>query len=231
MQGRQFKSDVRIDGKVVIITGSNTGIGQETAIDLARRGGKIYTACRDVEKSLEALQEIKMKSGNNNVHFLQLDLASMESVREFCENFKQLESKLDILINNAGVMMCPKMMTKDGFELHFGTNHIGHFLLTNMLLDLIKVAAPSRIVVVSSLAHIFGRIKKNDLNNKNFYNRWLVYSSSKLANILFANELSRRLKGSGVVCNSLHPGMVHSNLQRYVKSWLRFKNLKFKYQI
>lgn len=221
MQGRKFKSNVRIDGKIVIITGSNTGIGKETAIDLARRGGKIYLACRDFKKSLEALEEIKIKSENNNVHFLQLDLASMESVRKFCKKFKQLESRLDILINNAGVMMCSKMKTKDDFELHFGTNHLGHFLLTNLLIDHLKVAAPSRIIVVSSLAYIFGKIKKNDLNNDRSYNKWLVYSSSKLANILFANELSQRLQGTGVVCNSLHPGMVHSNLQRHI-NFLRF---------
>jgi NAD(P)-dependent dehydrogenase (short-subunit alcohol dehydrogenase family) len=224
MQGRPFYSDVKLDGKVAIVTGANTGIGKETAIDLAKRGAKVYIACRDVNKSQEALIDIKSQSGNDNVHFLQLDLASLESVREFSTKFHKLETKLHILINNAGVMLCPQMKTKDGHELHFGTNHLGHFLLTNLLLDVIKAAAPSRIVVVSSLAHIFGKIRKHDLNNEKFYVSWLAYSSSKLANILFANELSRRLEGTGVVVNSCHPGLVHSNLQRHVNNCLRFYN-------
>lgn len=206
MQGGQFKKDSRIDGKVVVITGANSGIGKVTAIDLAKRGGTIYIACRDVKRGEEALRDIKAESGSEKIHFLQLDLASLESVRDFSKKFHEKESKLHILINNAGVMACPQSYTKDGFETHFGTNHLGHFLLTNLLLDLLKASAPSRIVVVSSFAHLIGTIKKHDLNSEKSYQKHLVYAQSKLANILFAREIAKRLKGTGVTANSVHPG-------------------------
>ena len=129
-----------------------------------------------------------------------------------------MESQLHILINNAGVMICPKSLTKDGFEMQIGTNHMGHFLLTNLLLDLLKISTPSRIVVVSSIAHIPGYINKNDLNSEKSYNRVIAYNQSKLANVLFSNELSKKMQGTGVTVNSLHPGAVMSDLQRHVKT-------------
>jgi NAD(P)-dependent dehydrogenase (short-subunit alcohol dehydrogenase family) len=207
MQGGQFKKDTKINEKVVIITGANSGIGKETAIDLAKRGGKIYIACRDIKRGEDALNEIKDKSKSDKVHFLQLDLASLDSVREFSRKFHELESQLHIVLCNAGVMACPKALTKDGFEMQIGTNHLGHFLLTNLLLDLLKASSPSRVVVVSSLFHIVGKIRKNDLFGEKLYFRWFAYASSKLANILFTNELAKRLEGSGVTANSLHPGL------------------------
>jgi NAD(P)-dependent dehydrogenase (short-subunit alcohol dehydrogenase family) len=207
MQGGQYIKDTKIDGKVVIITGANSGIGKETAIDLAKRGGKVYIACRDIKRGEDALKEIKEKSGTDNAYFLQLDLASLDSVREFSRKFHELESQLHILVNNAGVMACPKALTKDGFEMQLGTNHLGHFLLTNLLLDLLKASSPSRVVVVSSVLHRLGRIKKEDLMSEKSYWKWQVYGQSKLANILFTNELAKRLEGSGVTANSLHPGM------------------------
>lgn len=206
MQGGQFKKDTRIDGKVVIITGANSGIGKETAIDLAKRGGKIYIACRDVKRGEDALREIREKSESEKVHFLQLDLASLDSVREFAKRFHELESQLHILINNAGVMAMPRATTKDGFEMQLGTNHLGHFLLTNLMVDILKASAPSRVVVVSSILHRIGTIKKDDLNSEKSYWKWTVYGQSKLANVLFARELSKRLQGTGVTANSLHPG-------------------------
>lgn len=206
MQGGQFRKNSRIDGKVVVITGANAGIGKETAIDLSKRGGKIYIACRDMKRGQDALEEIKVKSGCDNIHFLQLDLASMQSIREFSRKFHELEPRLDILINNAGIMACSKAKTVDGFELQLGTNHLGHFLLTNLLLDLVKAASPSRIVVVSSVLHRIGTINKSDLMHDSNYWKWLVYGQSKLANILFAKELSKKLAGSNVTVNSLHPG-------------------------
>jgi NAD(P)-dependent dehydrogenase (short-subunit alcohol dehydrogenase family) len=209
MQGGDFTKDTRIPDKVVVITGANAGIGKETAIDLARRGGKVYIACRDQERAETALKEIKERSGSDNVHFLQLDLASLDSVREFSKKFHGLESQLHILINNAGVMACPKSQTKDGFEMHMGTNHLGHFLLTNLLLDLLKAGTPSRVVVVSSLFHIFGKIRQDDFMAEKFYFRWFAYGSSKLANILFTRELAKKLEGTGVTVNSLHPGKLH----------------------
>lgn len=206
MQGGQYDKDTRIDGKVVIITGANSGIGKETAIDLAKRGGKIYIACRDKKRGEDAMKEIKEKSESDEIYFLKLDLASIDSIKNFSEEFLNLETNLHILINNAGVMACPRSFTKDGFEMHFGTNHLGHFLLTNLLLDILKASAPSRVVVVSSLFHIVGKIRKNDLFGEKFYFRWFAYASSKLANILFTRELAKRLAGTGVTANCLHPG-------------------------
>lgn len=206
MQGGQYKKNTRIDRRVAVITGANSGIGKETAIDLARRGGKVYIACRDVRRGEDALREIKEKSGSDDVHFLQLDLASLESVRTFARKFRELESRLHILINNAGIMACPKGFTKDGIEMQLATNHLGHFLLTNLLLDLLKAGAPSRVVIVSSVLHRIGYIKKDDLNSEKSYRKWLVYGQSKLANILFTRELSKRLEGTGVTANCLHPG-------------------------
>lgn len=215
-QGGQFKKDnVRIDGKVVVITGCNTGIGKETVLDLAKRGAKVYMACRDLKKCDEARFEIIKATGNNNIFSRKLDLASLESVREFADKFLKEETRLDILINNAGVMNIPQSKTKEGFEMQFGVNHLAHFLLTNLLLDTIKASAPSRIVNVSSSAHYFGRIHKDDLNLDQSFNTWRAYCQSKVANVLFTRELAKRLKGSGVSTNSLHPGAVKTDLQRH----------------
>lgn len=216
-----YTKPTRIDGKVVVITGGNSGIGRETAIDLARRGGKIYIACRDLEKSKEALLEIKSKSKSSEAFLLPLDLTSIESIREFSKKFHNIEDKLHILINNAGVMACPKSLTKDGFEMQFGTNHLGHFLLTNLLLDLLKTSSPSRIVVVSSSGHKLSDLNKNDLMSEKSYNKIKAYGQSKLANILFASELAKKLKGTGVTVNSCHPGIVQTDLGRHMDSWLR----------
>lgn len=222
MRQGKFKKDTRIDGKVVIITGANCGIGKETAIDLARRGGRVYVACRDPIRGVEAMKDIQDKSGSSNVHFLQLDLAQLESIRQFSKKFHTFESELHILINNAGVMACSKAQTRDGFELQIGTNHMGHFLLTNLLLDLLKQSAPARIINVSSLYHVFGRINKSDLNSEKHYWRWLAYAQSKLANILFTRELARRLEGTDVTANALHPGAVNSDLTRNLDCFSRW---------
>lgn len=133
-----------------------------------------------------------------------------------CFRFLQEEKRLDILINNAGVMAMPKSITKDGFEMQLGVNHLGHFLLTNLLLDILKTSAPSRIVVLSSVAHKYGEINRDDLNSEKSYNKFKAYSQSKLANILFTQELAKRLKGTGVTINSVHPGVVKSDLGRYL---------------
>lgn len=229
MRGGDYKSDLRIDGKVVVITGGNTGIGKETAIDLARRGGKVYIACRDPVRGVEALKEIQDISESTNVYFLQLDLAQMESIRQFSKKFHAAENQLHILINNAGVMACKKSSTRDGFELQIGTNHMGHFLLTNLLMDLLQQSAPARVITVSSLYHIFGFINKNDLNSEKHYFRWLAYAQSKLANILFARELAKRLEGTGITSNALHPGCVNTELTRNLDCFSRHVNIKCKF--
>ncbi|CRL08604.1 CLUMA_CG021385, isoform A [Clunio marinus] len=217
--------------KVVLITGANTGIGRETAIDLARRGGKVYIACRDMEKSEQALEVIRKESQSSETFLLNLDLASIESIRKFSKNFHEIESKLHILINNAGVMACPKSYTKDGFEMQIGVNHLGHFLLTQLLLDRLKASAPSRIVVVSSSGHKLSDINKLDLMSDKAYNKIKAYGQSKLANILFTRYLAMKLEGSGVTVNSCHPGIVQTDLGRHMESWLRpiYRKILFPY--
>jgi NAD(P)-dependent dehydrogenase (short-subunit alcohol dehydrogenase family) len=217
----KYTENTRIVDKVVIITGANTGIGKENAIDHAKRGAKVYIACRDIKRGEDALKEIRQQSGSDNIHFLQLDLASLDSVREFSRKFHELESQLHILINNAGVMACPKALTKDGFEMQLGTNHLGHFLLTNLLLDLLKASSPSRIIVVSSSGHKMSDIDKDDLMNEKSYSKWKAYGRSKLANILFARELSKKLEGTGVTVNSCHPGVVQTELGRHMNENVR----------
>ncbi|NWX76990.1 RDH12 dehydrogenase, partial [Alca torda] len=217
--GGQCKSAARLEGKVAIITGANTGIGKETARDLARRG-KVIVACRDIAKGEAAASEIRAETGNQQVIVKKLDLADTKSIREFAEKFLAEEKELHILINNAGVMLCPHSKTADGFEMHLGVNHLGHFLLTFLLLECLKQSAPARIVNVSSLAHHGGRIRFHDLHGEKSYNRGLAYCHSKLANVLFTRELARRLQGKSqrgaeFTANALHPGSVHSELVRH----------------
>lgn len=213
------KCDVKLDGKTVIITGGNTGIGYETAKDLVQRGAKVYIACRNEEKGNAARSKIieETKVDDKLLLTKKLDLASLQSVTMFSENIKESEEKIDILINNAGVMACPKSETADGFDMQFGTNHLGHFLLTNLLLDKIKAASPSRIINVSSGAHQGAKgLDFDDLNNNKSYSPWNAYCKSKLANILFTRELSKKLEGTGVTANSLHPGVVRTELWRHM---------------
>lgn len=202
-----------MNDKVILITGGNSGIGKETAIDLAIRGAKIYIACRNPSKCETARADIINATQNQNVQGLQLDLASFESIHNFSRNFHQLEQRLDVLINNAGTVASKRTLTKDGFEMDFGVNHLGHFLLTNLLLDLIKAAAPSRIVVVSSEMHFFADLRMDDLNYESRSYSWMrAYANSKLANLLFSNELAKKLANDGVTVNSLHPGVVNTKV-------------------
>ena len=215
--GSVCRSQARLDGKTVIITGANTGIGLETAVDLAKRNARVILACRSVERGETAAVEVRKRSGNDNVVFVQLDLASLDSVRKFAAKILEEEPHIDILINNAGVMAIPKrMLTQDGFEMQFGTNHLGHFLLTNLLLDRIKEAPSARIVNVSSKAHIRGNLDFDNLNSEKSYTPWLAYGNSKLANILFTRSLAKRLEGTGVMTNSLHPGLIMTELSRHL---------------
>ncbi|XP_006884818.1 PREDICTED: retinol dehydrogenase 11 [Elephantulus edwardii] len=215
-------STVQLPGKVAVVTGANTGIGKETAKELAQRGARVYLACRDMQKAELVAKEIQTKTGNKQVLARKLDLADTKSIRAFAENFLAEEKQLHILVNNAGVMMCPYSKTVDGFEMHMGVNHLGHFLLTHLLLEKLKESAPSRIINVSSLAHHLGRINFHNLQGEKFYSAGLAYCHSKLANILFTQELARRLKGTNVTTYSVHPGTVNSELTRYslIMKWL-----------
>ncbi|XP_017027094.1 retinol dehydrogenase 13-like [Drosophila kikkawai] len=213
-QGIQFKKHTDEPGKVFIVTGSNTGIGKEIVRELAKRGGTVYIACRDLKRCEQARLEIVRESNNPNVFSRELDLNSLDSIHKFVAGFKREQDKLHVLINNAGIMRCPRRLTKDGFESQLGVNHMGHFLLTNLLLDVLKKSAPSRIVVLSSVAHTKGNINFSDLNSEESYDEIAAYSQSKLANVLFARELAKRLEGSGVTVNALNPGSVNTELAR-----------------
>ena len=212
--GGVCRSQARLDGKTVIITGANTGIGLETAMDLAKRNARVILACRSVERGEKAAVEVRKRSGNDNVVFRQLDLASRDSVRKFVDKILEEEPRIDILINNAGVLCLSRTLTQDGFEMQFGVNHLGHFLLTNLLLDRIKEAPSARIVNVSSITHFIGNIDFDNLNCERSFSRLGAYGTSKLANILFTRSLAKRLKRTNVTVNSLHPGTITTELSR-----------------
>ncbi|XP_053198001.1 retinol dehydrogenase 12, like [Scomber japonicus] len=217
-----WSSDQKLEDQTVVITGANTGIGKETAIDLAKRGARVIIACRDMEKAQEAVKEVISNSGNENVVCMKLDLADIKSIREFAEAINKDEPKLNILINNAGVMVCPYGKTADGFEMQIGVNHMGHFLLTHLLIDLIKRSAPARIVTVSSMAHSWGSINLEDINSEKSYDKKAAYSQSKLANVLFTRSLAKKLEGTGVTTYSLHPGVVQTDLWRHLNGPQQF---------
>ncbi|XP_069017839.1 retinol dehydrogenase 14b isoform X2 [Embiotoca jacksoni] len=205
-------------GKTVIVTGANSGIGKAVAGELLRLRARVIMACRDLRSAEEAARDIRAQAGpeQGEVVIKHLDLSSLTSVRRFCEEIKE-ESKIDVLINNAGVYQCPYTKTEDGFEMQLGVNHLGHFLLTQLLLDLLKTSAPSRIVVVSSKLYKYGHINFDDLNSENNYDKAFCYSQSKLANLLFTLELARQLEGTGVTVNALTPGIVRTGLGRHVQ--------------
>ncbi|XP_036688560.1 retinol dehydrogenase 13 isoform X2 [Balaenoptera musculus] len=217
--GGACPSKTTIPGKTVIVTGANTGIGKQTALELAKRGGTIILACRDLEKCEAAAKEIRGETLNHHVNARHLDLASLKSIREFAAKIIEEEERVHILINNAAVMRCPHWTTEDGFEMQLGVNYLGHFLLTNLLLDKLKASAPSRIINLSSLAHVAGHIDFEDLNwEKRKYDTKAAYCQSKLAVVLFTKELSRRLQGAcgtGVTVNALHPGVARTELGRH----------------
>ena len=214
IKGGVCQSKACLDGATVIITGGNTGIGKETAIDLAKRNARVILACRNREKGKKAVVEVRNESGNSDVHFRQLDLSSLTSVRKFAQEVLEEESRVDILINNAGIMYCSCTKTEDGFETQFVVNHLGHFLLTNLLLDRIKQAPEGRIVNVSSSAHTFSpQLNFSNINEPgNFYASHYAYPRSKLANILFTKALAKRLQGTNVTVNALHPGVVATDM-------------------
>lgn len=219
---RYLKDEFRIDGKVVIVTGGTSGLGLETARNLAGRGGTIYIASRDEKKGNESVADIRKSTGNQDVHFIRLDLASLKSVQRFSQIFHEKESRLDVLINNAGIGAGTYQQTEDGFEMDIGVNHLGPFLLTNLLLDRLKASVPSRIIVVTSIGYLFGNIPRTNLVSEQFYPGFFVtYLNSKLANVLLARGLSIKLKNSGVTANSVDPGFSMSAFARHLPNGYR----------
>jgi NAD(P)-dependent dehydrogenase (short-subunit alcohol dehydrogenase family) len=205
-----------IEGKTVLITGGNSGIGRETAVGLARMGAHVTFTSRDRARGEAALADVRERSGRDDVELMDLDLASFASIRRFASAYLEGHERLDVLVNNAGLILGDRRETEDGFEATFGTNHLGHFLLTDLLLERIVASAPARIVNLSSRAHRFARsgLDFDDLMSEKGYAGLRVYGKSKLANILFTRELARRLEGSGVTANAVHPGGVRTGFAR-----------------
>lgn len=200
-------------GRTAVVTGANSGIGLVTAQELARRGARVILACRSEARGKRAEEHIARQVPGADVQFRPLDLAALSSVREFAASYPY--ERLDLLINNAGVMALPYRQTADGFETQFGVNHLGHFALTGLLLPKLLGTPGARMVSMSSFMHVLANIDMGDLNSERRYRRWVAYSRSKTANLLFVHELARRLgaAGSDVVAAAAHPGYAATNLQ------------------
>jgi len=212
--------------KIAIVTGSSSGIGYETARVLANKNAKVIIAVRNMEKGKAAEEKIKTQYSDADIEIMELDLADLKFVRTFAENFKKEYKQLHLLINNAGVMMPPYSKTTDGFELQFGTNHLGHYALTGLLFDLLNATPNSRIVNVSSAAHNYGKIDFQDMNWENRkYKPMSSYGDSKIANIYFTLELSRKLEqnGNNPTVAAAHPGWTATELQRHA-GFMEFLN-------
>jgi NAD(P)-dependent dehydrogenase (short-subunit alcohol dehydrogenase family) len=215
--------------RVIIVTGSTSGIGKETARVLAKKNATVILAVRNIKKGRGVADEIRREYAAADVSVRKLDLASLASVRAFAESINKEYDRLDVLINNAGIMMCPYSKTQDGFEIQMGTNHLGHFALTGLLMPLLKKTGGSRIVVLSSTGHTLGNIDFSDLNwEKRRYNPQRAYGDSKLANLYFTYELAQRLKsnGSHPRITAAHPGWTATDLQRH-SGLVRFLNVFF----
>jgi NAD(P)-dependent dehydrogenase (short-subunit alcohol dehydrogenase family) len=210
--------------RVALVTGANTGIGYETALALAARGATVVLACRDLGKAEQARGRLRAAVPDADLAILRVDLAALTSVQAAAVQFRDRYARLDLLINNAGLMIPPYGRTEDGFELQFGTNHLGHFALTGLLLDRLLGTPGSRVVTVSSNGHRRGRIDFDDLNAKRHYHPMTAYTQSKLANLLFTHELQRRLAaaGAGTVAVAAHPGAARTDLMRHSPWLFRF---------
>src|SRR6266496_84484 len=198
--------------KIVMVTGANSGIGKAASLALAEMGATVVMVARSKERGEAARSEIVRKSQNNAVDLLLADLSSLESVRILSSEFQKKYSSLHVLINNAGLFNQRRRVTADGYENTFATNYLAPFLLTNLQLDLLKASAPSRIINVSSVGHYNGHINFEDLNLENDYGGWKAYGQSKLALVLFTHELAKKLQGTGVTVNAVHPGTVATNI-------------------
>jgi NAD(P)-dependent dehydrogenase (short-subunit alcohol dehydrogenase family) len=220
--------NLKLEGKKYIVTGGNSGIGFATVEQLAKQGANVILACRKISEGEKARSRILLNIPNAKIEIMNLDLSDLSSVRRFAEDFCNKNSELHGLVNNAGVMFTPEGKTKDGFETQFGTNHLGHFLLTELLLPTLKQSAPARIVILSSCFHDNaqgreGKIFFEDLNfEKRKYDGWEAYAQSKLANLLYARQLGKRLSNTGITAVSVHPGWVRTNLIRgFMPLWVQ----------
>lgn len=204
-----------LSGKLAVVTGANSGLGFETTKMLTARGARVVMGCRSVDRAEEAQEKIKADLPYARLEMIPLDLADLSSVQKFAKKFNAVHDRLDILVNNAGVMAIPYTKTKDGFEMQLGTNHLGHFALTGLLDPKIKATRGARVIQVSSNAHKFGKMQFDDLQWEKGYDKWRAYGQSKLANLLFMFELSRRFRVAGrdTISLAAHPGYADTNLQ------------------
>lgn len=226
--GGVCKSSALLNGRTVIITGANSGIGKQTALDLARRNARVILACRSTDSGEKAAEEIRRRSKNNDVVLRHMDLTSFASVRKFAAQVLSEEKQIDILINNAGVFMRPLRRTEDGIEEHLAVNYLGHFLLTNLLLPRLKESPSARIVnVAADTPPWLNALNLSDLNSEKSYNRVRAVVQSKLAVILSSQYLARELEGTNVTVNSVHPGIVRNEFGRYLDYWYGYFQLLF----
>lgn len=206
------QKDRYLDGKVCLVTGATSGIGKETARVLAHQGGTVILVGRNPEKTVATVEELKREADTPNIEYLLADLSSQDEIRRLAEAFKSRHNRLDVLVNNAGGYFLWRQESVDGFEMSFALNHLGYFLLTNLLLDVIKASAPARIINVSSGSHLRATLDFDELQERRGFSGMNAYGQSKLANVLFTYELARRLDGTGVTVNALHPGFVATNM-------------------
>jgi NAD(P)-dependent dehydrogenase (short-subunit alcohol dehydrogenase family) len=216
-----------MEGKTVVLTGANTGIGKQTTLELARRGAHVVMACRSRERGEAARGEIEAETGGRGrLEVREIDLGSFASIRTFTDRANADLPRIDVLVNNAGIYPQKLAKTAEGFESQFGVNYLGPFLLTRLLLEKLKTSAPSRIVHLTSMLHTKGSIDFESFRGEKPYKAGVAYNQSKLANLLFSNELARRLEGSGVTSNSVHPGAIATDITRDVP-WIARKLIGF----
>jgi NAD(P)-dependent dehydrogenase (short-subunit alcohol dehydrogenase family) len=217
------EANADMSGKICLVTGANAGIGKATALGLAKLGATVVMVCRNSQKGEVAREEIQAGSGNSHVDLLIADLSSQQSIRQLAQDFQRKYTQLHVLVNNAGSSFARGQVSPDGIEMTLAVNHLASFLLTNLLLDTIKASAPARIVNVSSEMQFRGFIDFDDLEGKRKYSITGAYAQSKLANVLFTYALARRLEGTGVTVNCLHPGVVVTKIwASALPSWLQF---------
>lgn len=207
-------SNANLKGKVCLVTGTSSGIGKATAWGIAKTGATVVMTGRDKGRTEAAREEVMRRSENEDVHILLADLSSQAQIRELARAYQERFSRLDTLVNNAGTIPRKREVSEDGYEMQWAVNHLGYFLLTYLLLPVLKANAPARIVNVSSMVHSSGRIDFEDLQAEGSYSPTRVYANTKLANVLFTYELARRLEGTGVTANCLHPGVIATQLNR-----------------
>jgi retinol dehydrogenase-14 len=213
---------VPMTGKICVVTGASSGIGLETAVALARAGARVAAVCRLPEKGARAVADIRRRSGSGDVLLFVADLSSQRAIRALAGQLADAFPRLHVLVNNAGLMLRERVLSEDGIEATFAVNHLAYFLLARLLAPQLVAGAPSRVVNVASRAHRSGTLRFDDLMGDQGYDGWQAYAQSKLANVVFSYELARRLAGTGVTVNCLHPGVIGTNIGHAGPSWIRF---------